>query len=311
MLATAAAAPVVARAFWYANVTNLTSQLEQTLIATTGNTANFGTFSNTISSSCASGSTTRGVTNNGIIPASSGTYQSAMFYFTFGTTGTVSTFGNTSLARSAQGFACANKTRMVSGLGQTSTSVQQSELYYVTIATTGNSTSFGNANKVLSVVTGADSPTYGYLFFGSSASVEQSQIQYITIATTGNSAAFGNLSTPVIFQAGSSNSTRAVVGTGYQPSGLSFNSQLYYFTLGTSGTQTNFGTLSSARYTATATTSQTRMLFGGGSALSAPTKLSQIDYITVATTGNGTLFGYMTATSTEAGACSNDHGGLQ
>ena len=171
-----------------------TNQMEYVTIATTGNGTLFGTLTRSVfgGSACA-GNTTRGIIVAG--PYNSGNnYTSIIQYFTWGTSGNTTNFGNAALdLASADGFS--SSTRMVYGGGFGVNGVQRSQIEYVEIATTGNATSFGNQTTGRSHSAATSNKTRG-LFAGGANSANWdafSSIEYVTIASTGNGTSFGNM----------------------------------------------------------------------------------------------------------------------
>jgi hypothetical protein len=165
-------------------------------IATTGNSATFGslTSSRRLLASC--GSTTRGVFGGGEGPLNT------IDYITIATTGDATAFGDLTEARSYL-QSCSNATRGLFAGGNVSGS-SRNIIDYITIASTGNATDFGDLSGSAYVYTrGSCSSTTRAVFTG--AGNELYNLGYVTIATTGNSSTFGNLSAGKYQYAGLSN----------------------------------------------------------------------------------------------------------
>jgi len=171
-----------------------TNEMEYVTIATTGNATSFGTLTRSVfGGSAAAGNTTRGIIAGG--PYNGGNnYTEIIQYFTWGTSGNSTSFGNVSL-QIANIKACSSSTRMVYGGGFGVNGVQRSQIEYVEIATTGNGTSFGN-QTVGRTASGSTSNKTRGIFAGGADSATwdpKNTIEYITIATTGNGTSFGNM----------------------------------------------------------------------------------------------------------------------
>ena len=171
-----------------------TNQMEYVTIATTGNGTLFGTLTRTVfGGSAAAGNTTRGIIAAG--PCNGGNnYTEIIQYFTWGTSGNTTSFGNASL-QLANVKGCSSSTRMIYGGGFGTNGVQRSQIEYVEIATTGNATSFGNQTVGRTAPGSTSNKTRG-LFAGGADSgswTPKNTIEYITIATTGSGTSFGNM----------------------------------------------------------------------------------------------------------------------
>jgi hypothetical protein len=171
-----------------------TNQMEYITTATTGNSISFGTLSRSVFGvSAAAGNTTRGVIAGGAYN-SGNNYTNIIQYFTYGTSGSTTTFGNLSLdINDLNGFS--SSTRFVFGGGFGVSGVQRSQIDYVEIATTGNSTSFGNQTVGRSSSGSTSNKTRG-LFAGGANSATwspYSSIDYVTISTLGNAVNFGDM----------------------------------------------------------------------------------------------------------------------
>ena len=161
------------------------------------------------------------------------------------------------------------------------------------LITNGNTTAFGNLVDVDKQYysAGVSSNTRAIKGGGNDADENAVQaIDYATFSTDGNYADFGDLSAATNYNAGSSNSTRGIFGTGNVP-GVS--NKIEYITMASTGNVTDFGDVTVARTQAGATSSPTRSLFAGGTT---PTVQNVIDFVTQSSTGNATDFGDLVGT---------------
>jgi len=170
-------------------------------IATTGNAAYFGDYSNLVDSffgGCCS--STRGITGGGLDDGGA-SYLSTR-YTTISTTGSFTYFGDISAMPYVS--ACSNSTR---GVFAGSSSPDTNTIRYVTIATTGNATTFGQLTGVGGNRTGVASTTRAVW---GGAGNGQTVMNYVEIATTGNATSFGTLITAVRNAAGVSSTSGGV-----------------------------------------------------------------------------------------------------
>ena len=133
----------------------------------------------------------------------------------------------------------------------------------------------------------------------------QIKIHSVTISTLGDATKFGDLITKRNAHAGSSNSTRGIMGGGEAPSRVN---TITYITLATLGDGIDFGDLTTVRNDQDAVSSSTRAFFTAGHNGSAITNL--IDFVTISTTGNASDFGDLTQARSQPSSCSDVHGGL-
>ena len=176
----------------------------------------------------------------------------------------------------------------------------QDIIEYITIATTGNAKDFGDllAAWEPGSQSSCNSSTRGIAFKTGS-----NTIQYITIATLGDSADFGDAGSTGA-GAGLSNSTRGIIAGGGTPGTAK---DIYYITIATKGNAVDFGDLDYGNEGGTAASSPTRGLVMG---MKTPSVSTQIDSIEIMSTGNAVDFGNTTEARSNAGSCSNAHGGL-
>jgi len=171
-----------------------TTNMEYVTIASTGNGTSFGNLTRSVfGGGSAAGNTTRGIIAAGACNGGNN-YTDIIQYFTWGTSGNTTNFGNASLQLAAHNGS-SSSTRMVYGGGFGVNGVQRSQIEYVEIATTGNATSFGNMTVGRTGSGSTSNKTRG-LFMGGADSgtwTPKNTIEYITIATTGNGTSFGNI----------------------------------------------------------------------------------------------------------------------
>jgi len=80
-----------------------------------------------------------------------------------------------------------------------------------------------------------------------------------------------------------------------------------FITITTLGNGTDFGDLTSVRGGTTGMSSSTRAVFAGGRT---PSEVNTIDFVQIPSIGNAIDFGDCLATTSNAGAVTNGHGGL-
>ena len=196
---------LVAGAYWPAGTSNNTralfgggtessgtvsDRMTYVTIATTGNATNFGNLITSQSRTRGMGSaasSTRALFAGGC--SATTTYQADIEYYTIDTTGTSTTFGDLTLARSFMSGGASSGTRALFAGGETGSSVRTNTIDYVTIASTGNATDFGDLTY--SAQAGATSSITRAVLPRTSGSVND--MDYVTIATTGNGTDFGDL----------------------------------------------------------------------------------------------------------------------
>ena len=162
---------------------------------------------------------------------------------------------------------------------------------YVQIQSSGSSIDFGDLTQEREALGGSGNETRGWFasgYDGDSPNANYDIIDYITISTTANALDFGNLSAVRRYVSCLSNSTRGVIGGGYN---TDFIDTIEYITIASIGNVTDFGNLTVALTDKAGLSSPTRGVFAGGLG---PAASDVIDYITIATTGNATDFGNLT-----------------
>ena len=216
-------------------------------------------------------------------------------YFDIASQGITEDFGQTTVARRAQGALSSSTRGCVGGgfVAPTSPAHTVSDVIdFVTIANTANAIDFGNMQSTGYHYGTASNQTRG-LFAGgyrpnNSAVVDT--IDLITIATTGNASDFGNLVVARRSFGGLASPTRGI----FMGGAPSTKDEIDYVTIATTGNATDFGNLTDGRDFVHGSSSSTRGVMGGGRD---PNTTNIIDYITIASTGNATDFGDLTQTS--------------
>tara|TARA_B100000287_G_scaffold320413_1_gene304336 strand:- start:101 stop:1225 length:1125 start_codon:yes stop_codon:yes gene_type:complete len=244
-------------------------------------------------------SKTRGCWGGGFPQAT----QTTIDYITIPTTGDAIDFGDMSAGRiGATGLS--NQTRGCWAGGYSYSPgprTTRDVIDYITIASTGAAKDFGNLQnaKEFSSQSSCASTTRG-IYFRCTGNI----IDYITITTQGNALDFGDVGTTTGAGAGLSNSTRGIIAGGGTPGTAK---DIYYITIATKGNAVDFGDLDYGNEGGTAASSPTRGLVMG---MKTPSVSTQIDSIEIMSTGNAVDFGNTTEARSNAGSCSNAHGGL-
>jgi len=253
-----------------------TSTQESIIIASTGNSANFGniTANGENSSKGALSNSVRGITVGGFNSYGSGVSDTFatndILYFNLASESNTADFGDLRDAGYRYSSCGSSRTR----------GIMEGGAYY------------GGSPQTTRVYT---------------------EIQYIEISTLGNASDFGDLSAARGYSSMCSSSTRAIsAGGNAAPANQGAISAtrtdtMEYITIASTGNATDFGDLTVARSGLAATSSSTRGTWGGGRT---PTMENTIDYVTIASTGDASDFGDLTETRRALGACSNGHGGL-
>ena len=237
----------------------------------------------------------RGLIMGGAVsPGATNTTQ--IKYFDIAAGGITEDFGQTTVARRAQG-AVSSSIRGCVGGGFVSTSTSphtvSNVIDFVTIASTGNAADFGDMQDTSYHYATASNQTRG-LFAGGyrpNNSAVVNTIDLITIATTGNASNFGDLVNATRGFGGAASTTRGVFFGGTYPA---VKDNIDFVTFSTTGDATDFGNLTDARDYAFGSSSSTRAVMGGGRD---PNTTNIIDFITIASAGNATDFGDLTQTS--------------
>ena len=175
----------------FGNGTEYDAKIQFVLIATTGDSQDFGTLGNGLYMGGGSGgaSSTRGFFFGGRIQPPSTTVVKDIEIVSFASGGAASKFGDLTVGRRSIA-AVTNNTRAVACSGDLADG-QTNVMDYITLATEGNATDFGDitrqpdgygaggSNATRGVITGCDTSP-------------RNSIDYITIATTGNATDFGD-----------------------------------------------------------------------------------------------------------------------
>jgi|SaaInlV_120m_DNA_3_1039746.scaffolds.fasta_scaffold08016_2 hypothetical protein len=223
------------RGFWIGGESPASTAIDTVVFTTKGNATDFGDTSSSYVNNAGASNSTRGLTAG--LNATS-----AIQYFTIGTTGSVSNFGNLTTNRDRLA-AVASSTRAVFLGGENSSNVNQDLIDYVTISSTGNASSFGTLSSgVRDNWSGCSNATRGLAAGGATSGSSSSNIiDYITIASTGNSSDFGDLTNTIRFVSACANSTRGVFAGGQSATNV-----IQYVTIASTGNATDFGDLTAA-----------------------------------------------------------------
>ena len=158
--------------------------LQYITIASTGNSASFGSLDTGVEKPSGMASQTRAICSGGDDNNVSNTIQ----YWTIGTSGSVSDFGNLVVAHGNDPGSCSSPTRGITAGG------------YITIASTGNATDFGDLTANWSYGPSSGSSHITGLFAGGSITgATNNTVEFITIASTGNSQDWGDLNYTVSY----------------------------------------------------------------------------------------------------------------
>ena len=277
-------------------------------ISSTGNSADFADLTREKYSSYGGiASRTRGIMPGGYYyPGSSGTYTDEMDAITISIQSNAFDFGDLVQGNRAEPGSAANETRGIIFGGRSGPSplVYTNTITYVQIATLGGGIDFGDMLAGYQNPTGTASQTRLVMGTGEGSPANFNSLEYITISTLGNGADFGDTITTASYRTACGNAVRGIIAGGYAPSS---DDTIEFFAIATLGNTVDFGNLTSGRGGTTAMASPTRAVFAGGRT---PTEVDTIDYITMATLGNAVDFGNCLATTSNAGAVTNGHGGL-
>ena len=285
--------------------------MQFTNISTTGNTADFGDLSRKKYASLGGiSSRTRGIMPGGYhynAPGGPGTYIDDMDAFTISIQGNSFDFGNLSQGNRSEPCSASNETRgiVAGGAAGPSPVVRTNNITYVTIASQSDTIDFGDmVGGLFQNPTGTASQTRLVMGTGEGSPANFNSLEYITISTLGNGADFGDTITTASYRTSCGNAIRGIIAGGYAPTS---DNTIEFFTIATLGNTQNFGDLTSNRGGTTAMASPTRGVFAGGRT---PTEVNTIDYIQIPSAGNAIDFGDCLATTSNAGAVTNGHGGL-
>ena len=289
-------------------------------ISTTGDFADFGDLTQSVSSTTGLASRTRGVRAGGSAPSNTDT----MDYVTISSTGNAIDFGNQDTNRGQQG-GCANDTRGLIG-GGTDGSNPQNVINYITIATTGNTVDFGDLKQQREQMNMAcASPIRGFWTGGEYPSGSpdtdlqmDNTIQYVNIASTGTAAEFIDVFGVGTYAA--ANGCNGVIGVragGAIPSedsprgAGSRYAAMWSWNVASLGVGHHFGDMVLGRAQAAGLASSTRFVIAGGQGTpNGDTALSSAEYIEFATLGDAVDFGDLPQVMRTPASFTNGHGGL-
>ena len=132
--------------------------------------------------------------------------------------------------------------------------------------------------------------------------IQAEVIDYWSTQSAGNAIDFGDLTQNRRQGAGTSDTTRALFGGGYQDGGLTYTNIIDYVTVQTTGNATDFGDLlSTAATNIGATSNGTYAHWEGGTS---GTRSNVIQQVTIQTTGNSTDFADLLAAVEGHDCCS-------
>jgi hypothetical protein len=219
---------------------NVTSTIEFTTIASTGNTVNFGTSATSVraqSNQCSN--STRGLFAGG--------YPSTnrIEYITIASEGNSLDFGDLTVSRYAPS-GCGSSTRAIwmAGAGSDANTID-----YVTISTLGNAADFGDMTTGGSDGGGCSNSVRGISAGQVASSPFSVTIEYITLASLGDSIDFGDMTQARSGHAGAASATRACFGGGNTGS---IQNTIDYIQIMSLGDAVDFGDLTLARSQLTA-----------------------------------------------------------
>jgi len=280
-------------------------------VATTGNSADFGDLSRKKYASLGGiSSRTRGIMPGGYhynAPGGPGTYIDDMDAFTISILGNTFDFGNLSQGNRSEPCSASNETRGIVAGGSSGPSpvARTNTITYCTIASQSDTIDFGDmVGGLYQNPTGTASQTRLVMGTGEGSPANFNSLEYITISTLGNAADFGDAIVTGSYRTACGNAVRGIIGGGYAPNSTN---AIEFITITTLGNGTDFGDLTSVRGGVTGMASSTRAVFAGGRT---PTEVNTMDYIHIPSTGNAIDFGDCLATTSNAGAVTNGHGGL-
>ena len=220
---------------------NITSTIEFTTIASTGNTVNFGTSATSVRAQCNQCSnSTRGLFAGGF-PTTN-----RIEYITIASEGNSLDFGDLTLARYAPS-GCGSSIRAIWMAG--SGTPNASTIDFVTISTLGNAADFGDMTSGGSDGAGCSNSVRGISAGQGAASPYSVTIEYITLASLGDSIDFGDMTQARNGHAGASSATRGVFGGGLSGGQVT---TIDYIQIMSLGDAVDFGDLTLARSQPTA-----------------------------------------------------------
>ena len=182
---------------------NHTNEIDSIVIASLGNSTDFGDLTVTRRNITGVMSSTRGVFCGGRTdtPAPS-TQQNVIDFTTIASTGTVSNFGDLTVARGRMGSVCSSIRGVIAG-GEGSPT-DSLVIDFITIATTGNAQDFGDLSEAAETDSGGCSNGIRGVFGG--VTTVRNTMEYVTISSTGNAQDFGDTTYSITRKTGCSDS---------------------------------------------------------------------------------------------------------
>jgi hypothetical protein len=260
--------------------------IDSFVIATTGNTVDFGTASVSTYQAGRASSDTRA-----LFFAGSSDINTIQF-IAFASGGAASDFGDLTTNANSRPGCSSNNTRAIRG-GGSSGGTGLNTIDFVTIASAGNATDFGDLTEGRDSIAGFSSTTRACFAGGdvppfSSGSSQRNIIDFVTIASAGNAVDFGDLTATLNNAAACSSTTRGVVAAGFNSASAVAN-VIQYVTIASAGNAIDFGDLTvTMQFRAGGCSGETRGVFAGGQTGNV------MNFITIATTGNASDFGDLT-----------------
>jgi len=227
--------------------TNGVASIGTLVIATTGNSTDYGDLTQAARYIRAVSNSTRAVANLGSIGGTG--LQNVLEYFNMDSTGSAVDFGDlTNIQYTGATTQSSTRGFFQGGQNSPSSPYYSDMISAITTASLGTyqdwgdlltqksnqQAGFGNATRGIDAG-GADQPYSGYM----------NTIQYYSVVTAGNAVNFGDLNTAHENITGTSNSTRGLIASG-QSSGSSHN-VIEFIQISTTGNAREFGDLSVAR----------------------------------------------------------------
>jgi len=282
-------------------------KIEYIETSSSGNAFEFGEMSSVAVMATALADSTRSVLAGGYsAPVPVNTIE----FITISTTSNTTNFGDLSGIRRHMA-SCASNTKGVWSGGTTTGSTNcVTTMDNVTIQSLGNAVDYGDLSAARRSHGGASSPTRGVFAAGNTntptPTAAMNIIDYITIASGGTAQDFGDRTVTFREIGASSDSTRMIMGGGYEPA---VTNVIDYITIASTGNAQDFGDLFLARTYASGLSNSIRGIFGGGSI--SPNYSNTIDYVTIQSTGNATDFGDLNQPRLGyPNAACDSHGGL-
>ena len=167
--------------------------IEFIIMATTGDSSDFGDLIRTSRRGTGCSSPTRAIHFTGRNPS---TRTKDIQFFTMATKGNAVKFGEATDNRDSTAGGFSSSTRGVFGGGNSPDTASSNVIEFITIASEGNGTDFGDLTVARISGGGASSKTRG-LFCGGyqypGSVIQKNEVDFVTIATTGNATDFGDL----------------------------------------------------------------------------------------------------------------------